>query len=398
MKFFTAQLPGTLRVDRTARRINGVALATLGEANGDKFDDETLAALVRLANESNVRARFNHPNRSNAAEIEQDLNCLLGQHVNPRIDGNVCRVDTQMIGVNVELEDKVMDLAEKAPHLFGLSVVIDDPPPPGKKAKKGDPCRPIALFAADFVDIPASNNAGLFAATAAGKSDPMDPADIYAKDGKLFCMHEGKEVPLNHTPESLDASHDMWKAGRKKEGKEADDGDDMDEESMKKKAKTMGFVLAKIETTDPENPLALTQADVDAAAVKAVEKERAYRKAFSTIVGEAKMDQATATEFEESFYGQDEKTLKFFASKVLGTRAKPIGEGSGAHESQQRQPDEVEAKLKEVEASAGKAFDETPQVRRMYSCIVNDPNSDQWKTARGRHVAAARRLAASQSK
>lgn len=363
MKFFTGQKPGSIRVDRAARRINGIAVATRGDANGDIFDDQTLALLVQLGNASVVRAREDHPNRANPAEIEAPLEKLLGRHVNFRIDQDVCRCDCQLAGVNLEAENRVMDFAEKTPELFGLSVVIDDPPPPGKKPKKGErlppqPCRPVALFAADFVDIPASNAAGLFAAVPAAERQTMDPADIYAKDGKLFCMTpDGKELPLNHTPESLAASQEMWKAARKKEGME--DPQDDPELDAKKKAKLLA------------QQAGLTQADIDKAKTEAIEQERGYRRMFGTIVKSAKLDGAAAEEFEKNFYGRAEADLKFLAQHAIGERAKPLGEGSGNPEP--RPATETDKAAEQIKTHCAKRFAAEPAWRRRFG--VNTANA-----------------------
>lgn len=377
--FFAAQT-SALKVDRAARRINGLAIATKGDANGDTFDDETLKLLATLGATSTVRARFDHPNRARSDEIEQTLRNLLGQHVNFRVDGDVVRADCQLAGVNLDLEDTILALAEKTPHLFGVSVVFDETPlPKGQKAQRGAPCRPAILYAADFVDIPASNGAGLFAAKTA-ESTPMD-LDMYAKDGKLFCQVDGKEYALKHNTETFAATKAAMKAA-----KETDD-DDPESEAAKKKAATLQT------QTEERKPVAETTPDIEKVKADAIAAERARRKTFGTILSTAGVTQKEDLEELEAFYeqGMDEKQLKFLASRTIGARAKAVGEGSGNPEPKpgEKQPGKDPAAA--AESEAGKRFDEEPSLRRSYSVTSNDPSSEQWKTARGRHVAAARR-------
>lgn len=376
MKMYTAQT-SSLRVDRIARRISGVAIIDKGQANGDAVDDETLSLFARLGAAGSIRARFDHPNRANPAEVEQSMANLLGEWTGWSIDGPTLRAEVQFAGVNREKEEIILDFAEKAPHLFGVSVVFDDTPlPKGKKPKTLPPCRPTKFFAADFVDIPAANAAGLFAALAAESND-MEPADIYAKDGKLFCMADGKEVALNHTAESLDCTKSMMKAAKAKDAEGEGDEGETNMDGKKKAAE---------KTTEAE--------PVDAEKIRhdAVEGERTYRKMFGTVIKSAGLTGEAAEDFEETFYGRDEKDLKFLASHAIGTRAKPVGEGSGAGEQEQREPTDAA----KAEADAGKRFDDEPAVRSMYGHHINDRESQEYKSARGRHVAAARRRMLSQ--
>lgn len=381
IKYFTKQTAG-LKVDRTARRINGVAIAEKGIANGDLFDDDTLKLLCAMGNAGKIRARYDHPNRANPGEIEQTLDNLLGEHVNFRIEGDVCRADCVFAGVNIDKENCVMDFAEKAPHLFGLSVVIDMPAPPkappGKKPIKNAPCRPVAFFAADFVDLPSSNTAGLFAAKAAEGSPAMD-ADIYAKDGKLFCMSEGKEIPLAHTPESIAATKAQVKAA-----KTEDDDDPETETEAKKKA----MELQNQHAAQANPGVALTQADIEKAKKEALEGERAYRKMFATVLKSTGLTGKAAEEFETTFDGKDEPTLKFFAKQVLAARGKGLGESAADEES----PDGKKlTPVEEAEKEAGGRFDAEPSLRRTFGLAKDDTSSDAFKTMRGRYVASAKR-------
>ena len=134
----------------------------------------------------------------------------------------------------------------------------------------------------------------------------------------------------------------------------------------------------------------LTAADLEKAKADAIAGERSYRKMFSTIVTSTGLSGKAAEEFESTFYGRAESDLKFLASHAIGSRAKAVGEGSGRNEPQAGEK-AGEDPAAVVEAEAGKRFDTEAVVRKQFSVTTNDPNSDQWKTARGRYLAAARR-------
>lgn len=379
-KFFTVQST-KLSVDRAKRRINGAAIATVGDANGDTIDQQTLQMLAALGAPGGIRARFDHPNRANPAEVEQTLSNLLGEWTNFRVDGEVCRADCQLAGVNVEKEDTVLDLAEKAPHLFGTSIVFDDTPlPKGQKPKRGTPCRPVKLYAADFVDIPAANNAGLFAARSNEESSMKTP--MCARDGKLYCNIEGKEYELESNPEAYACHKAMAKAAKEEhEGEGEGEGEEAEREAAKKKAAEK----TQQEATVPE------QIDVEKVKAEAVTAERTRRKMFSTILSTANVTRKEDIAELEQFYedGMDEKQLKFLASRTIGARARAVGDGSGEPERKEQTPEQTE--LAKVEKAASDRFDEELSVRRMFGVTTADKESDAYKTARGRYVAAQRK-------
>lgn len=126
------------------------------------------------------------------------------------------------------------------------------------------------------------------------------------------------------------------------------------------------------------------------AAAQAVTQERAYRSMFSTVVASAGLTGEAAVKFEKDFYGRAETDLKFLASHAIGNRTQPIGEGSG-EKAKEKKPGETDDKLAQAEADAGKRFDETASLRRTYGVTNSDSASDQWKSGRGRYVAAARK-------
>jgi len=146
--------------------------------------------------------------------------------------------------------------------------------------------------------------------------------------------------------------------------------------------------VAKLGKSD-EEVAAAAKAAVDAA----LKAEREYRAMFNTALSTAGLTGEAAQKFEADFYGKcDEKQIKFLVSSAVALRAGPVGEGSGMTEEQQK----LEAQKKDnpaaaAEAAAGKRFDEESSLRRSYGVTTNDTASDQYKSMRGRHVAAARR-------
>jgi len=370
-KFFTLQ--SSLRVDRDKRRINGVAIASKGNANGDVIDDETLQRLATLGNAGRIRARFDHPNRSDPGEVEQTLDNLLGHHENFRIEGDVCRADSQMAGVNVDKEDKILAFAEKNPDLFGISIVFDEEPPPkGQKPKKGAPCRPVMLYAGDFVDLPAANAAGLFS-TKANQGANMEPLDVYAKDGKFYAMCEGKEYELKHSQEAIAALQD--------------DDDDDDKEKEEAEKKKQGLRLAN-ETT-------ITAADVEKAAKDAVTSERAYRKMFGTIIQTAGLKDKAADDFETTFYGRAEADLKFLAQHAIGSRATALGEGNGHKEQPEKEKQDAET---ELTTYCTKKFSTDASMRRRYRVNTTDTEAAEYKAGFSRFMAVEKKCRADEKK
>jgi hypothetical protein len=372
-KYFFGQ-DSKLRVDRAARTIFGVSMAVVGKANGDVFDDETLRLLSMHGAAFPVRSRFDHGEEGWTGKVEQTLDKLLGTYTNYRIDGDRLRADVQFLGINVEKEDKVMDFAEKCPQMFGLSVVFNDETVPKDKKKKGAPCRPVDLLAADFVDLPAANPTGLFAAKTA-EGNEMDPADVYAKDGKLFCMMEGKEVELNHTQEAVDNLMDKEKEKKKAEKDKAEP-----EPEPKPEPKKMGLESEKAMT--PEEIEALkAQAKKDALA-----EERTYAKMFGTVLSTTGLKGEAAEKFQAQFYDRhlSEDDLKFFAQSIIRERTQPAGEGGAPIDTDKEKDDEDPDK--DVVEAATKRFSTSATTRGIMKVISSDPNSPDYKEGLAKYV------------
>jgi hypothetical protein len=129
-------------------------------------------------------------------------------------------------------------------------------------------------------------------------------------------------------------------------------------------------------------------AAIEAAKKEAIKGEQEYRNQFDTITSAAGITGENLGKFHKEFYSLPLNQVKFLADNALASRAKPVGEGSAAAATAQT---DEEKQLAQVEAEAGKRFDEEEGVRRSFNVRTNDKNSDQYKSAKGRFVAAAKR-------
>ena len=176
---------------------------------------------------------------------------------------------------------------------------------------------------------------------------------ISTRDGKFIAVIDGKEVPVELTAGVLPST-----AGTAKLGK--------------------------------------TDEEVEVIAAKRVKDALQYESDFSTAMNAAGLTGDAAKNFRKTFHftengGKvwDMEAVKFCASQALAARATAVGEGSGEPEKKPANKDD-EA-IAKVEAEAGKRFDEEPSLRRTYGVTSKDTGSDQYKSGRGRYVAAARR-------
>jgi len=185
------------------------------------------------------------------------------------------------------------------------------------------------------------------------KEEQHMPNQVIARDGKFIAVIDGKEVPVELTAGVLPSNSAAPKTGKSDE-------------------------------------------EVEVIAAKRVKDALQYESDFSTAMNAAGLTGDAAKNFRKTFHfteNGDKKwdidAVKFCASQALAARATAVGEGSGEPEKKQvSKDDEAIAK---VEAEAGKRFDEEPSLRRTYGVTSKDTGSDQYKSGRGRYVAAARR-------
>ena len=361
------------KVDREKRLITGFAVACKGPAagHGEHLDDTSLDQIVQLGNAANtstgtIRARMDHP--SDEGTIENPLAKILGKPVNFRRDGDVVRADLQLLSAGAApLADRLLSLAEEAPDLLGASMVFDYAD--GKahmkavQKKQNPPVRIRQIFAIDFVDLPATNPQGLFSAGSnKEKSMPATgPLKAYVRNGGLFCNVGGDEYAIEMPDEA----------------KKLDAGDGDGEEGAKKGKQSAKSVDANAHA-----------AAIETAKQEAIKEEREYAKAFNTAIATAGISGKAAEEFTTTFYGRRLEDVKFLASAAIGSRAKPVGEGSGdSSKTDAEKQAEADKKFEAECAARFAAKTESGEARYALLGVKNsDPTSDEYKAGLRRFV------------
>jgi hypothetical protein len=163
MNFF--QSLAESKVDREAGVIAGVSVISVGEAKGHGlFVDATTLEQVKLAaeaHEDGVKVKTDH---------WSGFNGIVGLIKNFSIDGEKLRGDLHLLE-NHEAREKVLEMAEKMPSQFGISISFSGEAE-AKEVEADGVTREMkfarceALEACDLVDSPAANKDGLFAAPA----------------------------------------------------------------------------------------------------------------------------------------------------------------------------------------------------------------------------------------
>jgi hypothetical protein len=169
------------QVDGQAGIISGCSIAVAGEAAGHQliFDQTSLRQLLDIGNsrQGGIKSRFTHPGLS-----EDGLGKFLGRMKNFRLANDRLVGDLHLSNISANtphgnLKDYILTLAKEDPAAFGISVVVDlekfwidlaGKETPTKEQKpevvkyKFPVARILSFVAADAVDEPALNPAGLF--------------------------------------------------------------------------------------------------------------------------------------------------------------------------------------------------------------------------------------------
>lgn len=161
MNFFTSLAES--KVDRETGVISGVSVISVGEAKGHgMFVDGTTLEQVKLAAESHqdgVKVKTDH---------WSGFNGIVGVIKNFQIDGDKLRGDLHLLE-NHDAREKVLEMAEKMPSQFGISISFSGDAETKPVETDGITsevkfARCQSLEACDLVDSPAANADGLFSA------------------------------------------------------------------------------------------------------------------------------------------------------------------------------------------------------------------------------------------
>jgi hypothetical protein len=199
--------------------IEGVSIISVGEAKGHGlFVDATTLQEVKACAESyagGVKVNLDH-----GAGIKD----IIGFVDNFRIIGDKLVADLNLLE-NAERRAYVLEIAEKLPDTFGISIAFSGPVRE-IDGKSFASC--TELYSADLVQTPAANPTGLFSFQAVDKkSQPMDTASTNTalEDGE-------KEDPMKDILSRLAALETFaadYKKGMEEKGEEKEMAEDEDE-------------------------------------------------------------------------------------------------------------------------------------------------------------------------
>jgi hypothetical protein len=150
-------------IDREKGIIAGVSVVTIGTAKGHgiKIDRKTLESVKAVADEfkSGVKFRFRH---RKSGEYQSVVDETGGVIRNFSIDGNKLRGDLHLLSsIPAETREKMLEMAEKMPDQFGLSIDFSGV----SETINGEKfARCQELQSIDLTDTPAANPNGLFSA------------------------------------------------------------------------------------------------------------------------------------------------------------------------------------------------------------------------------------------
>jgi hypothetical protein len=176
------------RIDGGRGVIYGVSVITAGEAQGvnkGTFIDET--TIAQIATVGNASPDGIPVKLSMQAEHDGSVGQYVARLINFRRDGHQCRADLELLSACPKEKEFVLELAQKMPSRFGLSVSM---PNNHKKINGKTFLRCDELFTVDLVESPAANK-GLFSAKPTTKTNMSE--EIKYKDGDKGEHHEDCE-------------------------------------------------------------------------------------------------------------------------------------------------------------------------------------------------------------
>jgi len=243
------------KVDRETGVISGVSVISVGEAKGHgMFVDATTLEQVKLSaeqHEDGVKVKTDH---------WSGFNGIVGVIKNFQIDGDKLRGDLHLLE-NHEAREKVLEMAEKMPSQFGISISFSGEAETKEVEADGVTremkfARCESLEACDLVDSPAANADGLFSAKEDAFSKTLKELSaqnvtLLAKLEDLTTKLAGEEKAHSLTKEALakaDAAYEAEAQWRQRLEKfqnlspatvvpavdAKDEGDDSDEAKLAK--------------------------------------------------------------------------------------------------------------------------------------------------------------------
>ena len=193
MNFF--QSLAESKVDREAGIIAGVSVISVGEAKGHgMFVDGTTLEQVKLSaeqHEDGVKVKTDH---------WSGFNGIVGVIKNFSIDGDKLRGDLHLLE-NHEAREKVLEMAEKMPSQFGISISFSGQAETKPVENDGITsevkfARCESLEACDLVDSPAANASGLFSNAESRDQFSKTLTDLSAQNVTLLAKLEDLTTKL----------------------------------------------------------------------------------------------------------------------------------------------------------------------------------------------------------
>ena len=202
--------------------IEGVSIISVGEAKGHGlFVDATTLQEVKQCAESyagGVKVNLDH-----GAGIKD----IVGFCDNFRIIGDKLVADLNLLQ-NAEKRDYVLEIAEKLPDTFGISIAFSGPVR-DIDGKRFASC--TELYSADLVQTPAANPTGLFSFEAVDKkSSQMEDATI-----EIEPKEDEKEISISDLLKrlkSLETAFGDYKKGMEEMPKEEEMAEEKKDEEM----------------------------------------------------------------------------------------------------------------------------------------------------------------------
>jgi hypothetical protein len=216
--------------------IEGVSVISVGEAKGHGlFVDRTTLQEVKACAESyagGVKVNLDH-----GAGIRD----IVGFCDNFRIIGEKLVADLNLLK-NAERKDYVLEIAEKLPDTFGISIAFSGPVRE-IDGKRFASCE--ELYSADLVQTPAANPTGLFSFEA--RSVDKISTAMETEPNKPEMENGEQEDPIKEVMSRLSAL-ESFVADYKKKMEEGEKEEEMMEDDKKDEESEMSKLSAKLDT------------------------------------------------------------------------------------------------------------------------------------------------------